>query len=220
MPKNPITDVWQFLTATTSDHLELGNWRFLLLALFWLLLIAGVSIAYRNWQEDPAQRSGRHLGTWAVRVLIGCMWFEAMLWKLPLPASGGLQYWTEQEATRAAFEIHRVLVKDFLLPYLHFFGPVVFLAELGFAASMILGFAVRAAGVLAMVFVLQLWLGIYLPGNPAEWPWSYIFLVMLMFLFSLYAAGRSLGVDAWLRRHVPAVRDGTGSLGKLLHIAG
>jgi hypothetical protein len=33
------------------------------------------------------------------------MWFEAMLWKLPLPVSGGLQYWTEQEATRAAFEL-------------------------------------------------------------------------------------------------------------------
>jgi uncharacterized membrane protein YphA (DoxX/SURF4 family) len=220
MPRNPITDIWQFLTATTNDYLSLGGWRYLFLAFFWMLLIASVMTAYRNWKEDPAQRSGLHLGTWAVRVLIGCMWFEAMLWKLPLPASGGLQYWTEQEATRAAFEIHRVLVKDFLLPSLHLLGPLVFLAELSFAVSMILGLAVRAVGVLAIAFVLQLWLGIYLPGNPAEWPWSYIFLAMLMFLFSLYAAGRSLGVDAWLRRHVPAVRDGTGRWGRILHIAG
>jgi uncharacterized membrane protein YphA (DoxX/SURF4 family) len=220
MPKNPIVDAWQFLTATTSDYLDLGAWRYLIVIFFWILVVASVLIAHRNWKEDPAQRSSVHLGTWVVRVLIGCMWFEAMLWKLPLPVSGGLQFWTEQEATRAAFEFHRGFVKDFLLPYLYLFGPIVFLAELTFAVSMILGFAVRAAGVLAMAFVLQLWLGIYLPGNPAEWPWSYIFLAMLMFLFSLYAAGRSLGLDAWLRRHVPAIRDGTGSVGRILHIAG
>jgi hypothetical protein len=220
MLKNPVTDVWQFLTAATSDYLKLGNWRYLILALFWALLVASIVIALQNWREDPEQRTGKHLGTWFVRVLIGCMWFEAMLWKLPLPASGGLQYWTEQEVTRAAFELHRTFVKDFLLPNLSVFGPLVFLAELTFATSMILGLAVRAVGVLALLFVLQLWLGIYLPGDPAEWPWSYIFLAMLMFLFSLYAAGRSLGLDAWLRRHMPVVRDGTSFWGRMLHVAG
>jgi len=84
---------------------------------------------------------------------------------------------------------------------------------------MILGFAVRAVSALAILFVLQLWLGIYRPGDPAEWPWSYIFLAMLMFLFALHAAGRSLGLDAWLRRHVADIRDGRGLLGKLLNIA-
>jgi hypothetical protein len=220
MSKNPLPDVWQFLTAATSDYLKLGNWRYLILALFWALLVASIVIALQNWREDPEQRTGKHLGTWFVRVLIGCMWFEAMLWKLPLPASGGLQYWTEQEVTRAAFELHRTFVKDFLLPNLSVFGPLVFLAELTFATSMILGLAVRAVGVLALLFVLQLWLGIYLPGDPAEWPWSYIFLAMLMFLFSLYAAGRSLGLDAWLRRHMPVVRDGTSFWGRMLHVAG
>jgi hypothetical protein len=220
MAKNPVTDVWQFLTATTSDYLKLGNWRYLILALFWALLVASIVIALQNWREDPEQRTGKHLGTWFVRVLIGCMWFEAMLWKLPLPASGGLQYWTEQEVTRAAFELHRTFVKDFLLPNLSVFGPLVFLAELTFATSMILVLAVRAVSVLALLFVLQLWLGIYLPGDPAEWPWSYIFLAMLMFLFSLYAAGRSLGLDAWLRRHIPAVRDGSSFWGRILHVAG
>ena len=58
---------------------------------------------------------------------------------------------------------------------------------------MIRGLAVRAVSVLAVLFVLQLWLGIYLPGDPTEWSRSYIFLVMLLFLFSLHGAGRSLG---------------------------
>jgi uncharacterized membrane protein YphA (DoxX/SURF4 family) len=218
--KNPFTDAWQFLTATTGDYASLGLARYLVLALFWALLIASIVIAIRNWQEDPEQRTGRHVGTWLVRVLIGCMWFESMIWKLPLPVSGGLQYWTEQETTRAAFEFHRELIKNFVLPNMTLFGPIVFLAELTFAVSMILGVAVRAVGIVAMLFVLQLWLGIYRPGDPAEWPWAYIFLVMLMFIFALYAAGRSLGLDAWLRRHVPAVRDGKGSWGRILNIAG
>jgi uncharacterized membrane protein YphA (DoxX/SURF4 family) len=217
---NPISDVWQFFTATTSDYLNLGGWRFVILALFWILMIASVVVAFRNWQEDPTQRTGRHLGICIVRILIGCMWFQGMLWKLPLPLSDGLQYWTAQEATRAAFEFHRDFVKNFLLPHLAVFGPFVFLAELTFATSMILGLAVRVVGVLAILFVLQLWLGIYKPGNPAEWPWSYMFLAILMFLFVLDAAGRCLGFDAWLRRRVPAVREGKGLVGRFLHVAG
>lgn len=218
MPTNPFTDVWHFLTATTNDYVRLGNWRYLILALFWVLLLAGVAIAVRNWRDDPTQRSARHLGIWLVRVLIGCMWFQGMLWKLPLPVSDGLQYWTEQEATNAAFEFHRTFMKDVVLPHMTLFGPIVFLAELVFAGSMLLGLAVRFVSVLAIAYTLQLWLGLY--GNSSEWPWTYMFLALLMFLFSLEGAGRSLGLDAWLQRDVPAVRDGKGFIGRLFNIAG
>lgn len=218
MPTNPFTDVWHFLTATTNDYVRLGNWRFLVLALFWVLLLAGIAIAVRNWRDDPTQRSARHLGIWLVRILIGCMWFQGMLWKLPLPVSDGLQYWTEQEATNAAFEFHRSFMKDVVLPHMTLFGPIVFLAELVFAGSMLLGLAVRLVGVMAIAYTLQLWLGLY--GNSAEWPWTYMFLALLMFLFSLEGAGRSLGLDAWLRRDVPAVRDGKGFIGRFFNSAG
>jgi uncharacterized membrane protein YphA (DoxX/SURF4 family) len=220
MPRNPLTDIWQFLTATTGDYMALGVWRYLLAALFAALILASLYIAVRNWRDEPAQRSGVHLGTWFVRVLIGCMWFEGMLWKLPLPASGGLQYWVEQMGQRAAFEFHRRLVSDFLLPHLSYFGPLVFLAEFTFAVSLILGLGVRLVGAVGILFVLHLWLGIYLPGSPEEWSWSYVFLAALMFLFSLYGAGRSLGLDALLRRDVAAVRDGSGFFGWLLRFAG
>jgi hypothetical protein len=220
MPQNPFTDIWKFLTGATKDYLNLGAWRYLLVVLFLLLIAASVIIAVRNWREDPAQRTGTHLGTWLVRVLIGCMWFEAMLWKLPLPVGGGLAYWTEQMGKRAAFAFHREFVTGFLIPNLHLFGPFVFLAELAFAVSLILGLGVRLAGVLAMLFVLHLWLGIYLPGDPAEWSWSYMFLAILMFLFALYAAGRSLGLDAWLRRNVAAVREGRGVVGRFFNLVG
>lgn len=217
---NPFSHAWEFIIGATEDHRALGAWSYLFVVLFIVLLAASAYIAWRNWQEDPGQRTGRHLGIWFVRVMIGCMWFQGMLWKLPLPLSGGLQYWTEQMGKRAAFEFHREFVTGFLLPNLHLFGPVVFLAELTFAVSLILGLGVRLASALAIPFVLNLWLGIYLSGDPAEWPWSYVFLLFLMFLFALYAAGQSLGLDAWLRRNVPAVRDGNGFFGRLLRIAG
>jgi uncharacterized membrane protein YphA (DoxX/SURF4 family) len=220
MPKNPITDIWQFLTGTTSDHMQLGALGTVLAVFYWILLAASIVIAVRSWNEDPAQRTGTHLGTWVARVLVGTMWFEGMLWKLPLPVSGGIQYWTEQMGNRAAFEFHREFVTGFLIPNLKFFAPFVFLAELAFAVSLMLGLGVRLVAAVGVLFVLHLWLGIYLPGDPAEWPWSYMFLALLMFLFSLYAAGRSLGLDGWLRRNAPAVRDGKSGIGRLLQLAG
>src|SRR5260370_260209 len=54
MPNNPFTDAWHFLTANTGDYQRLGDWRFLVLALFWVLLLAGTALAFRNWQEDSA----------------------------------------------------------------------------------------------------------------------------------------------------------------------
>jgi mannose-6-phosphate isomerase-like protein (cupin superfamily) len=78
------------LAVPDRDHwrlFKLGNWRFLVLPRFWALLLAGIAVAFQNWREDPEQRSGRHLGVWLARTLIGCMWFQGMLWKLPLPVS-------------------------------------------------------------------------------------------------------------------------------------
>jgi uncharacterized membrane protein YphA (DoxX/SURF4 family) len=218
MPTNPLTDVLHFLTATTNDYLHQGAWRYLILALFWTLLLVSIAVAFRNWGEDPAQRTGRHLGLWVVRVLVGCMWFQGMLWKLPLPASDGLQYWTEQESTNATLEFQRTFLKDIVLPHISVFGPIVFLAELAFAASMITGLAVRFMGVLAVAYVLQLWLGLY--GSSSEWPWTYMFLAMLMFLFAVENAGRSLGLDAWLRRKAPAVHGGKGVITWFFKIVG
>ena len=100
---NPFSDFWDFVIGNTDDHNALGAWKYLFVALFLALIVASIVIAIRNWQGDPSQRSWSHLGTWFVRVLVGGMWFQGMLWKLPLPVSGGLKYWTEQMGERAAF---------------------------------------------------------------------------------------------------------------------
>ena len=210
---NPFADALKFLTADTNDYNAMGLWKYLILALFYALILASLVLAIMNWRQDRQQRSARHIVIWLARVLIGCMWFEGMLWKLPFSPDNGLHYWMDQMAGRAAFAVHRDFVAHLLLPNFALVNPLVFLAELGFASALILGFCVRLASLGAIAFSLNLWLGIYLnrSGDPAEWSWSYVFLIVVHVMFIIDAAGRSLGADAWIFRHFGKRRDaGTG----------
>jgi uncharacterized membrane protein YphA (DoxX/SURF4 family) len=214
MRTDPLFDAWLFVIGSTEDHEKLGAFAYFFVVLFVLLVAASLWIAWRNWREDPAQRTGVHVTTWLCRVLIGCMWFQGCLWKLPLPISDGFKYWTGQMAEHAAFGFHRALVTQVYLPYLHVIQPLVFLAEISFAVSLILGLGVRLFALLAAAFALHLWLGLY--RHPAEWPWNYVFLAVIMVLFVAYAAGRSLGADALLRRRA----DRNSLAGRLVAMVG
>ena len=215
---NPVSDLFAFLTANTGDFNALGPWKYLILLLFYLLMIASVALLIVNWREDPAQRTGVNLWLWATRVAIGCMWFQGTLWKLPFGIHNGLYYWTEQMAGRAAFAIHREFVTNVILPNFVLVNVLVYFAELSFATALILGLFVRIAGVAAALFTVNLWLGIYnqRQGDPSEWPWSYVFLIFLCANFAVFAAGRALGADAWLRNQ-EFVRSGIG-LGALVRL--
>jgi uncharacterized membrane protein YphA (DoxX/SURF4 family) len=204
MRSNPFYDAWLFVIGNTNDHNALGAWKYGFVVLFLALIAASTFIAIRNWKEDPTQRTGRHFATWIMRVLIGTMWFEGMLWKLPMfSKENGLYYWMEQMTGRAAFELHRDFVASVLLPLFNIVNPLILLVELAFASCLILGFGVRIVSLVAILFSLNLWLGIYLdrgPSDPDEWPWSYLFLVIVHAFFAIHAAGRSLGLDALFRR--------------------
>ena len=215
MRTNPFYDTWLFLTGRSEDLVALGAWRWLLAALFLGLLAASVWVARENWRRDPAQCTAAHLWTWLFRVLMGAMWFQGSLWKLPLPVSDGFTYWIGQTAEHAAFAFHRDFARDVLLPNLHLLQPVVFLAEMSFAVSLIVGLAARLSSALGILFVLQLWLGLY--RHPHEWPWLFWFMVFTLGMFIIHAAGRSLGLDALLRRG-RAARP-TGALGRAYALA-
>jgi uncharacterized membrane protein YphA (DoxX/SURF4 family) len=195
---NPFHDAWLFLTGAADYPDEIGSLKYILVALYWAVLIGSCVIAAINWRDDPGQRNSTHVVTWICRLLIGSMWFQGSLWKLPLPVSGGFEYWTQQLEKYAAFAPHRWLVTHVFLPNLAVINPLVFLAEISFAISLILGVGVRFFSLLAVLFAVHLWLGLYL--HPGEWPWEYVFIVVIHLLFAAYAAGRSLGADALLRR--------------------
>ena len=210
MRVNPFYDSWLFLIGETDPHLGIGAWRYLMVLLFWALAAASIYVARRNWQADPEQCTLAHVGNWAARVAIGTMWFEGCLWKLPIP-SGGFRYWLEQEAQHAAFQLHKEIVTSVLLPAFTLVNIVAFLCEIGMAVAFMLGFCVRAFGLLGMVFAFQLYLGLY--RHPGEWPWSYIFIIVICGMFYIHAAGRSLGLDALLRRET-ALAQGDGSIAR------
>jgi uncharacterized membrane protein YphA (DoxX/SURF4 family) len=204
---NPFYDAWLFLIGRTSDHENSGVGGLLTL-LFLALLVTSIWIALRNWREDPAQRTKTHLATWVMRVMIGIMWFQGSLWKLPLPVSGGFAGWTRALGEGAAFGFHRWIATNVFVPLLPVINPVVYFTELSMAIAFILGFLVRPAAVIGMLFVTHLWLGLYL--NQAEWPWLYVFLIFVQGFFFLNNAGMSLGLDALLARAPwgPFARDG------------
>jgi hypothetical protein len=106
---NPVSDFLDFLIGNTDDHNALGSWKYLFVVLFVALVVASIIVAWKNWREDPSQRTGRHLVMWFLRALVGGMWFQGMLWKLPLPVSGGCNTGSSRwgSGPRSAFRRHR-----------------------------------------------------------------------------------------------------------------
>jgi len=193
MRTNPISDALDFLTQ--------GGWTSYV---FWLLIIASVVIAAVNLLRDPSQRSGLHLWNWLARFFIGAMWWQQSLWKLPPTytdnpdGSGGLRYWMEEMAKWASTGLQRHFVKDVVLPHFYFFAPQVYFAEVLISVTLILGLFSRLGAFLGALMAINLWLGLY--RSPAEWPWTYFFLIIVQIVFLVQRPGCSLGLDAILQR--------------------
>ena len=197
---NPWSDVAGFLTTP--------SW---MTAVFWLLILASIVIAAAAWARLPEQRTGRNLAAWVFRFLIGAMWWQQSLWKLPpyytdQPkepfGTTGLAYWMTQMGQHAAVPLQADFVNNIVLPHFYWFAPVVYSLEVLTGVSLMLGGFVRLWGVIGALQILNLWLGLY--SAPGEWPWTYFFLLVLMLVFALDHYGRALGIDALLLGRSPA----------------
>jgi uncharacterized membrane protein YphA (DoxX/SURF4 family) len=205
-PMDPFTDTLGFLMQAT--------WP---IYAFWVLLVGSLGIALFNLASDPAQRTLRHGWMWLMRLAIGGLWWQQTLWKLPPTytdnpdgVSGGLHYWIGEMGQHAAFEWQRAFVAQVVEPNFYLFAPQVYATEVIIAVSLLLGLFTRIGGVLGALMGLNLWLGLY--RAPYEWSWAYFFLILLQVTFIVYAAGRSLGLDAVLQRREQLALRPTGSL--------
>jgi hypothetical protein len=196
MNPDPATDVLGFLTRPA--------WY---TAAFWLLLIASAAIAAYVAARIPEQRSGRHVARWIFRFLIGAMWWQQTLWKLPPHytdqpdepfGTTGLANWMKIMGQHASIPLQADFVNQIVLPNFYWFAPVVYLAELLTALSLMLGAFVGLFGIIGALQIVNLWFGLY--SAPHEWPWTYFFLIVLQLVFAFDHYGRSLGVDALLVR--------------------
>ncbi len=206
MRTNPFLDTFHWLT----------EFRWVVL-LYWVLLVASFAIAWVNWRDDPAQRTPERAATWIVRLLVGSMWYQGTTWKLPLPYSDAFEYWLKQSGQNASFQFLADLVNHVMLPALPVVGTLVYFVELFLAVALMLGVVTRLAGLVAIGQTAFLWLTLYRLDN--EWPWNYVFLLLLHVLFMVVAAGRSLGVDALLRRPEGAATRARGLPATALRLA-
>ncbi len=193
---NPFSDAVTFLLR--------GEWP---IYIFWLLLVgAGIAAVY-NLGVDGEQRTVRHVWMCIARILLGSMWYQQTLWKLPpyytdLPSvpDSGLKHWMIEMVNSAAFSIQSTFVKDVILAHYSIFAPMVYGLEVFIGASLILGIFTRLGATLGALMAVNLWLGLY--RSPAEWPWTYFFLVLLQVTFAVLQVGRSLGIDAIMVRRL------------------
>lgn len=192
MKHNPYSDVVAFLAKP--------GWPS---EVFWALLILSALVAVSAFATIPSQRRPAHVANWLFRVVIGSMWWQQTLWKLPpyytdqphKPfGATGLSYWMTLLGKSAAIPAQANFVNHIVLPNFYLFAPIVYSLEVLTAASLILGLFVRFWGIIGALQILNLWLGLY--NAPGEWPWTYFFLVVLQLIFAVHRYGRSLGIDA------------------------
>ena len=198
MTDNPLSDLFNFLIGNTGDYNRFGTTKYVSVVFYLCLLVGGVYIAFLNWSRDPEQRTGYHFWVAGMRIIAAGMWIQGTIWKLPLPVAAGFKFWLDQEAKYSSVPLLRILVHDLFIPYIALLQPVVYMLEILFTISLTLGIAVRLSGIIAALFTLQLWLGLY--NDPTEWPWTYMAIIFAHGMFAAACAGRSLGLDHLLRR--------------------
>jgi hypothetical protein len=105
-------------------------------------------------------------------------------------------------------KINGFLLDNLFIPQIRVFGWLVWLTEFWVFLSMLLGLFTRLGGLAAFGISMQLYIGLASVPRPFEWEWTYGFLVLLSLAMLGAAAGRTFGVDSWLRRKLsgPAER--------------
>jgi uncharacterized membrane protein YphA (DoxX/SURF4 family) len=208
MRDNPIHTFLLFMTGQIPDQITAGEMRWVTVVLYWLLAIAGIGIAVFNWRRCPEQRSIHHLLVLGMRFLGAAMFYVGSLWKLPLPVSAGFQSWTENCVKYSSWQVHADMMQ-FFLDHIVIVGPLVYMLEVAFAASLMLGLMVRLSGVVAALFIFNLMIGLY--NDPTEWVWTYVGLIITFAMFAVTQAGRSLGLDNVIaQRMLPVLETNRG----------
>ncbi|SEE17359.1 DoxX protein [Rhizobiales bacterium GAS191] len=187
---DPFIDVLAFLTGPSYSEPSF------MVILYWIVALFSVAVAVIAAQRLPGQTDVIQIGRLIVRFIVGSMWWQQALWKYPSDL-GGLRYWTEQMAQHSAFAFHAAFVQNVILPYFTPIGVCIFFIEIAIGASLMIGLLTRLSAFCGALFIANLWVGLYRVDS--EWPWAYVFLILLLAISSLEAYGRSLGCDALVR---------------------
>jgi hypothetical protein len=190
MKSNPLWDLARFLLHP--------SW---VTAVYWLLALTSIGIAIYAFRHIEAQRSPRRVAEWLLRFLIGSLWWQETLWKLPPyygstpddPTGSMLYHWIVEIGSSASVPLQADFVNRVVLPHFYFFAAIVYGLEVLTAVSLILGVLVRLWSIIGALQILNMWLGLY--NAQGVWPWAYFVLFLLQLMLALHQYGRSLGID-------------------------
>jgi uncharacterized membrane protein YphA (DoxX/SURF4 family) len=187
MRTNPLLDSFKYMFTFDS-------WT---TTAFDLLLLAGILIAAWIYFGHPEQRTGAHIWSWIARTVMGAMWWQQVIWKTP-PNFEGLRFWTSEMVKYASTNLQRGFVEHVVLVHFNFFAPQVFLIEVIISVALLLGIWTRFGSLLGAAMAFNLSQGLY--RSPSEWPWQYVFLIIVMIQFCVVPPGRSFGLDVFLAK--------------------
>ena len=112
-------------------------------------------------------------------------------------------------------QVNGILLDNLFIPQIRLFGWLIWLAEFWIFLSMLLGLFTRLGALVALGISLQLFIGLANIPRPFEWEWSYGAIILLSVAMLGAAAGRTFGVDAWLRRKLAGPAERGSRLAKI-----
>jgi thiosulfate dehydrogenase (quinone) large subunit len=161
---------------------------------------SSVATAQRSrviWADDRFARAAVVL----TRVTVAFLWIQNTRWKVPPDfgedAGRGLYAFTNDAVEHEVFAPYAALVENVILPNLGIFGWIVLLTEAAIGATLLVGFATRLMGLVAVGQAGAIFLSV--SQTPGEWPWAYYLMMVGGLVLAGIGAGRVMGLDAVLR---------------------
>ena len=98
--------------------------------------------------------------------------------------------------------IHRAFIKGLVIPNAHFFSYLVAYGEVAIGLSLLAGCLVRVSSSFGAFHNLNIYLTVAYAGGGVQLALNRLY-IALHVVFVMAAAGRSLGLDGWLKKRFP-----------------
>jgi uncharacterized membrane protein YphA (DoxX/SURF4 family) len=112
-------------------------------------------------------------------------------------------------------QLNGILLDNIFIPQIRVFGWLVWLVEFWAFLSLMLGFLTRLGALAALGITTQLYIGLANIPRPFEWEWSYGLMILLSIAVLGATAGRTFGVDIFLRRKLAGPAERGNRLAKI-----
>ena len=155
------------------------------------------------------------------RIMFGILWLDAALQKAPWVISpdngqrfGWLYGWIWQEINHPTFAWYKKFLEAVVLPNFNFFGYMSFFTEMALGIALVLGVCTVLSGLGGALWQFNIALGSY--SVPHEWYWIWPLLIVPHLVFAQSRAGRSVGLDLFLRQWLAQAAPGQTAVGRFL----